>query len=41
MDAVTIIWVSILTVGLILLGWFGSILDNQKHKKPYNHPHNV
>jgi len=39
MDAGTLIWVSALTIGVVLLGWFGSILDNQNHKKPYDRPH--
>jgi|GEM_PF-4499327 len=39
MNTGTLIWISALTMGVVLLGWFGSILDNINHKKPYDRTH--
>ncbi len=41
MNAVTIIWTTALTLGVILLGWLGSALDGNQHQKPTNHLHNA
>lgn len=41
MNAVTIIWTTALTLGVILLGWLGSAMDGKQHQKPTNHLHNA
>ena len=41
MNASAIIWTTVLTVGVILLGWFGSVLDGRQHEKQTNHLHHT
>ncbi|MCL4538681.1 MAG: hypothetical protein M1469_00520 [Bacteroidetes bacterium] len=41
MDAVTIIWTTVLTLGVILLGWLGSAMDGKQQHNSTNHIHNA
>ncbi len=40
-SATTITLISILTVGVILLGWLASAIDERQHRKSTNHVHHV
>ncbi len=41
MNAVTIIWTTALTLGVILLGWLGSAMDGGEHRKTNNRVHHA
>ncbi len=42
MNATMVItWTSILTVGMILLGWIGSAIEDKQHRKATNHTHHA
>ncbi len=36
-----ITWISILTVGVILLGWIGSAIEDKQHRKAIDHTHHA
>ncbi len=40
-SAAMITWISILTVGVILLGWIGSAIEDKQHRKATNHSHHA